>query len=45
MATKEATQMCVDLLNGEIEGTQLGILINLNAKYHPNGKGCENSIE
>ena len=45
MATKEATQMFVDLSKGEIEGTQLEIITKINDKYHLNGEGRENSRE
>ena len=45
MVTKEATHMFVDLSKGEIKGTQLATINNLNNKYHINGKGRENSRE
>ena len=45
MATKEATQMFVDLSKGEIEGTQLEIITRINNKYYLNGEGRENSRE
>jgi len=45
MATKEATQMFVDLSKGEIEGTQLEIITKINDKYHLDGEGRENSRE